>query len=92
MDGEKPIVVPAEGGGDVPILISVDPHDLFTSRATVITSNALTIWAFTLNWWAHIHGLPEYCPEWVIGFIWAPWGVKVWIWIKEHLARSGKGK
>lgn len=67
---------------------AVNPRDPFTSRATVITANLLTLVAYTLNWWSVSHGGKEYMPDWVLGFCWAPWGVWVWNKMKGTFKKS----
>lgn len=69
---------------------AVNHRDPYTSRAIVTTSNGLTILAYTLNWYAHCHGQPEYMPDWVIGFIWAPLGGQLWLSVKQSLLSKKK--
>jgi hypothetical protein len=88
--GEAVVTVPASENnalGPIPIA-AINPLDPFTSRATVLTSNALTLMAYSLNWYAHAHGQPEYLPDWVLGFIWAPWGMNAWTWIKGRISKK----
>jgi len=90
-DSGSQAVTAASSESDVPgagVVSAIDPRDPFTSRATVLTSNILTVMAYSLNWYARAHGQPEYLPDWVLGFIWAPWGLNAWTWLKARAAKK----
>src|SRR5579883_1574090 len=83
-----PVVVETSNPDISAVTSSINLGDHFTSRIAVITSSALTIVAYTLNWYSHVHGQPEYMPDWVLGLMWAPWGINAWQWVKDRFGKK----
>lgn len=79
----KPILIKIASSDSPVVLPAIVKADSESTHIATHYAGILTVLAFALNWYSHVHGLPEYMSEWAMGVILAPWGMHFWDWVKK---------